>query len=142
MADLTALVETVAAAEWERQKGSPWVDLEPMVQHAAREAILPLVTATAAAMRETLAAEREAFRQRVLDAEAKVARVEALADLWDEVADKWPYAHWHDSQKANAKSLRAALAASDAPDVSGRPDAPHGPGDGESGAVEGANGDE
>ena len=75
MTDLTALVETVAAAEWERQKGTPWVDLDPIVQHAAREAILPLVTATAAAMRETLAAERDVL-------EAIVARVEALADEW------------------------------------------------------------
>ena len=50
----------------------------------------------------TAASERDALA-------ATVARVRELADEWDEVADKWPYAHWHNSQKANAASLRAAL---------------------------------
>lgn len=55
----------------------------------------------------------------------RLAKVEALADEWEAVADQWPYAHWHDSQKANAKALRAALAPQNHPrSAASAPEAP------------------
>lgn len=56
-----------------------------------------------------LLAPLDAAEERAQAAEGALARVEALADEWDEIADAWPYAHWHDSQKANAHSVRAAM---------------------------------
>ena len=40
-----------------------------------------------------------------------VAKIKALAGEWDEVANKWHYAVWHESQKANARDLRAIIPA-------------------------------
>lgn len=50
--DLTTIVETVCASEWERQKGQPWDDVPAMTKHHAREALLPFVRATLAAIDE------------------------------------------------------------------------------------------
>lgn len=52
--DLSALVERVAATVWERQKGTPWADLDAMTQHNCREAVLPFVQATLAAIDEEM----------------------------------------------------------------------------------------
>ena len=100
---------------------------------------------------EQVQAQALAFRQRALDAEARLARVEALiegvadgnlktsylrAALETNIADDYERGRVHAEDDAY-RHLRAALAASDAPDGSGRPDAPGGPGGGESEGVEG-----
>jgi len=58
--DLTAIVETVARAEYERNRAGvaddhpmhdmPWESLPPFTRHAWREEVLPVVTATIAAL--------------------------------------------------------------------------------------------
>ena len=100
------------------------------------------LTATAAAMRETLAAEREAYRQRALDAEGHIRdiadRLNRASDaLREEARDAEREGMDFEAARLRGKRegvrlawsyveeyLRAALAASDAPDVSGHPDAP------------------
>lgn len=44
--NLTDIVEEVSATAWEQQKGTPWVEQTPMVQHNCREALLPYIGLT------------------------------------------------------------------------------------------------
>jgi len=61
--DLTAIVESVARSEYERNRSGvgpqhpmrnmPWESLKPFIQHSWREEVLDVVTATVAALKAT-----------------------------------------------------------------------------------------
>ena len=60
--DLTAIVESVARSEYERNRSgvgpehpmfaTPWESLKPFIQHSWREEVLPIVAATIRAIDE------------------------------------------------------------------------------------------
>lgn len=56
--DLTGLVDAVTADVWAAQKGQPWENVDPATKHAAREAVLPFVTATVRHLRAALEGNR------------------------------------------------------------------------------------
>lgn len=53
---------------------------------------------------------RAADAATIADLRERLAAVGAVPDEWDEAADKWPYAVWHDQQKVLADDLRRVLA--------------------------------